>query len=82
MKREKWLQETPKKCMKFLKSTLPEDKLSSLPDYDRIKDITYDELYDELIEADPQQGKIVFGYFYNLKKDNFFWKMSDVLEMI
>ena len=71
MKREKWLQETPKKCMKFLKSTLPEDKLSSLPDYDRIKDITYDELYDELIEADPQQGKNCIWLFLQFKRGQF-----------
>ena len=71
MSRESWLQEKNQKCMKFLKSTLPEDKLSFLPDYDSIKDITYDELYDKLVNADPEQGKNCIWLVLQFKRGQF-----------
>ena len=72
MSRESWLQErqTPK-CIKFLKSILPERTLISLPDYEYIKDISKDQLYDTLIKADPHQGVNCIWLFIQFKKGQF-----------
>ena len=70
-----WLQKQNRKCINFLRSTLPEKTLISLPDYDRIKNIPEDELYnylyDILIKADPQEGVNCIWLFTQFKRGQF-----------
>ena len=64
-----------RKCINFLRSTLPERTLISLPDYENIKNIPKDELYnylyDVLIKADPKQGENCIWLFTQFKKGQF-----------